>query len=98
MVQLYTNFAYDGPGAARRVKDEIKDELERAGETWSSLVSKAVEEKSWKEPPEEERTVKQLITEAEGLKKMLDDYKIGESSLVAEAEVALGANPAAPAV
>jgi dihydroorotate dehydrogenase len=78
MVQMYTNFGYDGVGACRRIKDEIVQELRSLGDTWSSLVKKSISERSWTPPPPEQITVQQLIREAEDLQKMLDDFKFGE--------------------
>lgn len=37
-VELYTAFAYQGPGLARKVKDEITAELKREGKTWMEIV------------------------------------------------------------
>ncbi|EJD07220.1 uncharacterized protein FOMMEDRAFT_100360 [Fomitiporia mediterranea MF3/22] len=47
-VQLYTAFGYDGPGAVRRIKDELSRELEREGLTWGEVVRRSVGERSWK--------------------------------------------------
>jgi len=79
LVQVYTHFGYDGVGACRRIKDEIVERLEKEGMSWGEVVGKAVEEKSWKKPKVEEKkegTVGQLISEAEELKKLLD--QLGE--------------------
>lgn len=37
-VQLYTAFAYQGPGLARKIKDEITSELKKEGKTWMEIV------------------------------------------------------------
>ena len=89
-MQLYTSFGYDGVGTPRRIKDELTQLLKAEHTTWAQVVQKAVEEKSLKElpPPEpvkpEEVTVAQLITEAEELKRLLDEF--GGRSHIAEVE------------
>ena len=56
------------------------EELKKQGTTWAEVVSRAVEEKSFKEPPPPEPikpgegSVAQLIEEAEELKKLLDSF------------------------
>ncbi|KAH3667984.1 hypothetical protein OGAPHI_001738 [Ogataea philodendri] len=37
-VELYTAFAYKGPGLARRIKDEITLELKKENKTWMEIV------------------------------------------------------------
>ncbi|GME71845.1 unnamed protein product [Ambrosiozyma monospora] len=37
-VQLYTAFAYKGPGLARKIKDEITQTLKEEGKTWKEIV------------------------------------------------------------
>jgi len=37
-VELYTAFAYKGPGLARKIKDEITQELKKEGKTWMEIV------------------------------------------------------------
>lgn len=37
-IELYTAFAYKGPGLARKIKDEITDELKKEGRTWMEIV------------------------------------------------------------
>lgn len=37
-VQLYTAFAYKGPGLAAKIKDEITEELHKEGKTWMQIV------------------------------------------------------------
>lgn len=37
-VELYTAFAYKGPGLARKIKDEITEELKKEGKTWMEIV------------------------------------------------------------
>lgn len=37
-VELYTAFAYQGPGIARKIKDEITSELKKEGKTWMEIV------------------------------------------------------------
>ena len=43
-VQLYTSMGYEGPGTARRIKDEVVEILEREGTTWSAIVKKTTQE------------------------------------------------------
>ena len=79
-VQIYTSFGYDGVGTCRRIKDELAEELKKENTTWAEVVSRAVAEKSFKEPPPPEPvkpgegSVAQLIEEAEELKKLLDSF------------------------
>ncbi|ODQ79714.1 hypothetical protein BABINDRAFT_161426 [Babjeviella inositovora NRRL Y-12698] len=37
-VQLYTSFAYRGPGLVAKIKDEITAELKKEGKTWNEIV------------------------------------------------------------
>ena len=53
-VQFYTAFGYDGPGACRRIKDELNEALKREGTTWKEIVEGSVKELS------ERRVVSQL--------------------------------------
>lgn len=39
LVQVYTEFVYDGPGCARRIKDEILDEL--GTQKWEDIVGRS---------------------------------------------------------
>ncbi|PIL25345.1 hypothetical protein GSI_13234 [Ganoderma sinense ZZ0214-1] len=74
-VQLYTAFGYEGPGAARAIKDELVELLREEGKTWREVVRDAVERHSFREPPAppvEEPTVEVLRQEAEELKRLLD--------------------------
>jgi len=78
MVQMYTGLGYDGVGACRRVKDELVGELVKEGKTWGEVVENAVRELSLKELPrseikQDDNTVSQLISEAEELKKLLNE-------------------------
>jgi dihydroorotate dehydrogenase len=41
-VQMYTAFGYDGPGAARRVKDELVGLLKKEGKSWNEVVKESV--------------------------------------------------------
>ncbi|KIY67325.1 hypothetical protein CYLTODRAFT_422662 [Cylindrobasidium torrendii FP15055 ss-10] len=82
MVQIYTSLAYDGPGACRRIKDDIAASLAQTGETWQDVVKKAVTANSWVPPPpakevaaSPEWTVKELTAEAEELKKLLEAFE-----------------------
>ncbi|KAJ8521221.1 hypothetical protein ONZ45_g2018 [Pleurotus djamor] len=104
LVQVYTSFGYDGVGSCRRIKDQLVGELAKEGKTWQQVVEESVATLSYKPPPPpvEERpidgTVTQLVSEAEELKKLLDQLgeKFGmESADIAEqiaghAEVPLG--------
>lgn len=85
VVQVYTSFGYDGAGACRRIKDELADELTRAGTTWSDVVRTACAEFSLKEKVsqapltvtnESRSDISQLVEEAKELEKLLD--KLGE--------------------
>ncbi|KAJ3496947.1 hypothetical protein NLJ89_g10414 [Agrocybe chaxingu] len=75
MVQVYTSFGYEGVGACRRIKDQLVEELKREGKSWEQVVDAAVAQLSRKEPtPEQkkEQAIKQLVSEAEELRAMLD--------------------------
>lgn len=37
-VQLYTSFAYAGPGLVSKIKDEVAEELKKSGKTWSEII------------------------------------------------------------
>lgn len=83
LIQVYTSFGYDGPGACRRIKDELNDLLVKEGTTWQGVVDVAVNELSWKPttPPvpakaEEPLNLQALIDEAKELGKLLD--QLGE--------------------
>ncbi|KAJ6607519.1 Dihydroorotate dehydrogenase-domain-containing protein [Mycena sp. CBHHK59/15] len=86
LVQVYTGFGYDGAGACRRIKDQLVDELAKEGLTWGDVVKKAVSElcpqdgaflearRLEKQLREDTNpSVRQLIAEAEELKKLLDN-------------------------
>jgi dihydroorotate dehydrogenase len=53
-VQLYTSFAYGGPGVPRRVKDELAEELNILGKSWKEVTQEAINTLSWKEEDSEE--------------------------------------------
>jgi dihydroorotate dehydrogenase len=79
LVQIYTSFGYDGPGACRRIKDEVNDILAKEGTTWQGVVDKAVNALSWRPSPppvpvkpEELSEVQVLINEAKELRHLLD--------------------------
>ncbi|KZV92843.1 hypothetical protein EXIGLDRAFT_717813 [Exidia glandulosa HHB12029] len=82
-VQLYTSFAYDGPGAPRRIKDELAALLRKEGKTWSQVVNEAVETLS--HGAEDRRSIRAMIAEAERLRARAD--KLGESIAVGGEEV-----------
>lgn len=106
MVQVYTAFGYDGPGACRRIKDEVERELleKEGGKTWEEVVKKAVAEFSWKEPKSEKKTppaqekggndVRTLIEEAEKLKEMLDKFAGDKLEKLEAVVVPVPLNPA----
>ena len=37
-VQLYTAFAYAGPGLVAKIKDEVAEELKKEGKTWTEII------------------------------------------------------------
>lgn len=37
-VQLYTAFAYAGPGLVAKIKDEVAEELKKEGKTWQEII------------------------------------------------------------
>ncbi|KAH7327599.1 hypothetical protein B0J17DRAFT_620262 [Rhizoctonia solani] len=49
-IQLYTVFGYSGVGTARRIKDELTDELKRLNTTWEKVVDEAVKSQAWVKP------------------------------------------------
>ncbi|KAF9815999.1 hypothetical protein IEO21_04249 [Rhodonia placenta] len=79
-VQVYTSFGYDGPGAVRRIKDELAAALRREGTTWDAVVREAVERLSLPEGEagvegegkEGKGTIRQLTEEAEELMRLVD--------------------------
>ncbi|KAJ7760501.1 hypothetical protein B0H16DRAFT_1532499 [Mycena metata] len=85
LVQVYTGFGYDGAGACRRIKDQLVDELAKEGLSWAEVVNKAVSELSLQKSARLRRvekvladdanpSLKQLISEAEELKTLLDQF------------------------
>lgn len=38
-VELYTAFAYKGPGLVARIRDELAEELRKEGKTWQQIVN-----------------------------------------------------------
>ena len=76
MVQVYTSFAYDGPGACRRIKDQLGELLVKEDKTWEGVVRDAVDRLSWKgdcgKKGDTEVTMSKLIEEANELDVMLD--------------------------
>ncbi|KAK6992214.1 Dihydroorotate dehydrogenase [Favolaschia claudopus] len=83
LVQVYTALGYDGPGACRRIKDQLAEELEKEGTTWAEVVKRSVSELSLKGDAQLQKvekqltddanpSVNQLIAEAEELKRLLD--------------------------
>jgi dihydroorotate dehydrogenase len=49
-VQVYTAFGYGGAGTARRVKDELTEQLQREGTTWAQVVQDAVRKNALQGP------------------------------------------------
>lgn len=41
-VELYTAYAYKGPGLIARIKDEVTEQLKKEGKTWSEIVGQDV--------------------------------------------------------
>ncbi|KAG8770338.1 Dihydroorotate dehydrogenase (quinone), mitochondrial [Ceratobasidium sp. 428] len=86
-VQLYTSFGYSGVGTARRIKDELTDELKRERTTWQQVVSDAVKTHAWVKPQgqkaldEGERELRDML---DGLGKQLSIG--GESNLLEDRE------------
>ncbi|KAG8714142.1 Dihydroorotate dehydrogenase (quinone), mitochondrial [Ceratobasidium sp. 395] len=82
-VQLYTSFGYNGVGTARRIKDELADQLKREGTTWQQVVSDAVKAHAWVKPEgqkaldEGERELRDML---DGLGKQLSIG--GESNIL----------------
>ncbi|KZS90747.1 hypothetical protein SISNIDRAFT_414926 [Sistotremastrum niveocremeum HHB9708] len=87
-VQIYTSFGYGGAGTARRIKDELSEELQREGKTWSEVSSEAVRKLSAKGFPKQnstrttdlgkdlgELTVESVLKEAEHLRGLLEDFE-----------------------
>lgn len=37
-VQLYTSYAYKGPGLIAHIKDEVTEELKKEGKTWNQII------------------------------------------------------------
>jgi len=77
LVQMYTGFGYAGPGAPRRVKDEVAAILKREGKTWQQLVSETLNHSAPKTFQDSRQVIPKtgvgkLIEEAEELKKLLD--------------------------
>lgn len=92
-VQVYTSFGYDGPGAVRRIKDELAAALRREGTTWDAVVREAVERLSLPEGEagvegegkEGKGTIRQLTEEAEELMRLVDGLAAQASGAVEEA-------------
>ncbi|KAF8676185.1 dihydroorotate dehydrogenase family Type 2 subfamily [Rhizoctonia solani] len=49
-IQLYTAFGYSGVGTARRIKDELSDELKRLNTTWEQVVDGTIKSQAWVKP------------------------------------------------
>ncbi|KAI0259378.1 hypothetical protein BC834DRAFT_906595 [Gloeopeniophorella convolvens] len=72
-VQVYTAFGYDGAGACRRIKDELAEELARAGTTWSAVVEQAVRENAAVPQSSDSTGVRKLVRQAEELQGLLNE-------------------------
>ncbi|KAG9084596.1 Dihydroorotate dehydrogenase (quinone), mitochondrial [Ceratobasidium sp. UAMH 11750] len=79
-VQLYTSFGYNGVGTARRIKDELTEELRRQGTTWQQVVTDAIREHAWVKPEGE----KGLEEGERELRAMLD--RLGKQLSVEDGE------------
>ncbi|KAF5338351.1 hypothetical protein D9611_012505 [Ephemerocybe angulata] len=92
LVQVYTSFAYDGVGTARRIKDELVEELKKEGKTWTQVVDAAVKELSPAPSPiaepvkKGEEAVSQLVKEAEYLRSLLEEAGKHEEKVAALVE------------
>ncbi|QLQ80614.1 hypothetical protein HG537_0D06150 [Torulaspora globosa] len=42
-VQLYTAFAYAGPGLVAKIKDEVAEELSKEGKTWTEIIGQDID-------------------------------------------------------
>ncbi|CAE6359189.1 unnamed protein product [Rhizoctonia solani] len=49
-IQLYTAFGYTGVGTARRIKDELSDELRQLNTTWEKVIDEAIKSQAWVRP------------------------------------------------
>jgi dihydroorotate dehydrogenase len=49
-VQVYTAFGYGGAGTARRIKDDLTEQLQREGTTWARVVQDAVRKNALQGP------------------------------------------------
>lgn len=100
LVQIYTSFGYDGVGTARRIKDELTEELKREGKTWTQVVDAAVAQLSAVPSPlsepvrKGEEAVSQLVKEAEYLKGLLE--KAEKNDELRQAAAPKDAEPAIP--
>ncbi|KAF9268800.1 hypothetical protein L218DRAFT_1048638 [Marasmius fiardii PR-910] len=91
MIQVYTGFGYDGVGMCRRVKDEIVDSLENTKESWGSVVSQAVQERSLSEDEiskrkQREIEVKDMAKALIGNQSTVEDGLEEVTKLIREAE------------
>ncbi|KAH8832662.1 hypothetical protein DL96DRAFT_1582932 [Flagelloscypha sp. PMI_526] len=72
IVQIYTSFGYDGPGAPRRLKDDLILLLTQRGATWKEVSQQAVEKLSWKPS---DNPVPGLIAEAKHIARLLEELE-----------------------
>lgn len=42
-VELYTSFAYKGPGLVSKIKDELTEELKKEGKTWEQIIGSDIQ-------------------------------------------------------
>jgi len=82
-VQLYTSFGYGGPGTPRRIKDELVEELQKIGKTWSQLTQESTQRLSLKGEPKRKILPK---GRAEGVGKEGGEGELDVKSLIKEAE------------
>lgn len=71
-MKIYTVFGYDGVGTARRIKDEVVEELQRLGKTWTQ-VTEAVRSQALK--PQEQPKKPIALQEGLDLAGLIDEAK-----------------------
>ncbi|KAG8741724.1 Dihydroorotate dehydrogenase (quinone), mitochondrial [Ceratobasidium sp. 414] len=79
-IQLYTSFGYNGVGTARRIKDELTEELRRQGTTWQKVVSGAIREHAWVKP-EGQKALEEGERELRAMLDGLGNQLLGEGEL-----------------
>lgn len=76
MVQIYTSFGYGGPGAPRRLKDDLVLLLSQKGTTWDAVSRQAVDQLSWRSGDIAQDSVQGLISEAKHIAGLLDELDV----------------------